>query len=140
MPDQIDKSFLGTGWSFPPAFHPEQFEPEMVAEEADIGQSLFLLISTAPGERIMNPAYGCDLHSLVFERITEATRYKIVSMVSLAILMFEPRVTVNEIDVRIVSHDPGLIHIRVEYTVIQTNTRSNIVYPFYLQEGTNVIL
>ena len=138
MQDIIDKSFLGTGWGFPPSFNPEYRQPAMVSEEHDIMESLFLLLSTTPGERIMNPAFGCDLLSVVFERISEATRFKITSIVSIAILMFEPRVSVNEIDVQIISHDPGLIHILIDFTIIQTNSRSNMVYPFYLQEGTNI--
>lgn len=138
MQDKIEKSFLGTGWSFPPQFREQDHSLELVSEEDDIRQSLYLLIATAPGERILNPDYGCDLNSLVFERITEALRYRIKSMVSRAILLFEPRVVVEQVEVHIVSIEPGMLHIVVEYTVIQTNSRSNIVYPFYLQEGTNV--
>lgn len=138
MEEQNDKSFLGTGWGFPPTFNEQTLRLELVSEEEDIRQSLFLLISTTPGERILNPGYGCDLQSLVFERITESIRNKITSMVSLAILRFEPRIIVHQIDTRVVSYDPGTIHILVEYTVIQTNTRSNIVYPFYFQEGTHL--
>lgn len=140
MADQIDKSFLGTGWSFPPSFNVKQQQLEMVSEEEDIRQSLFLLIATAPGERIMNPAYGCDLNSLVFEPISQTTRHEIIVMVQMAILLFEPRIKVHEVDVIVVSYDPGLLHIRVEYTVIQTNTRDNMVYPFFLKEGTNIIM
>lgn len=138
MTGNNDKSFLGTGWGFPPEFDTDRRTPELVSEEQDIQQSLFLLMSTTPGERIMNPAYGCDLQSVVFERIAEATRFKIISLVSAAILMFEPRIIVNEIEVYIISYDPGLIHIQIEYTIIKTNTRSNIVYPFYQNEGTNI--
>lgn len=140
MKEQIDKSFLGTGWGFPPSFNLQDRSLELVSEEEDIRQSLFLLISTSPGERLMNPTYGCDLQSVVFDRLTDAVRFEIISLVSMAILRFEPRITVNEVVVTIVSRDPGLIHILVDYTVDQTNSRSNIVYPFYLQEGTNVSL
>jgi phage baseplate assembly protein W len=138
MADQINKSFLGTGWSFPPSFNHHNSTFELVSEEDDIRQSLMLLIATAPGERIMNPAYGCDLNSLVFEPINDATCFEIISMVRMAILQFEPRVIVDEVVVHVASLEPGILHIQVDYTVIQTNSRSNFVYPFYLQEGTNI--
>jgi len=140
MEDKKDKSFLGTGWSFPPEFRRDSRSVVMCSDEADIRQSLMLLVSTAPGERILRPSYGCDLQSMVFERLTEATRTRISALVHRAILLFEPRVTVHEVAVHFVSHETGMIHIVVDYTIIQTNTRSNIVYPFYLKEGTNVQL
>jgi uncharacterized protein len=138
MEETKDKSFLGAGWGFPPEFRRDSRSVELVSDEEDIRQSLYLLVSTAPGERIMRPSYGCDLQSMVFERLTEATRTKIEHMVLRAIILFEPRVSVQEVNVHFVSHETGMIHIVVDYTIIQTNTRSNIVYPFYLKEGTNV--
>ena len=136
----MKKSFLGTGWSFPPTFRNKHRAMDMVSDEEDIQQSLLLLISTAPGERIMFPTFGCDLHGLVFERLSEALRYEVRSLVKKAIYLFEPRVTVENVEVHIASVDPGIIHITVEYTIIQTNSRGNIVYPFYLKEGTSVSL
>ncbi len=136
----MKKSFLGTGWSFPPMVREKNRALDMVSDEADIQQSLFLLISTTPGERIMFPEFGCDLYRLVFERINEALRFEIIALVNKAIYLFEPRVKVENTTVHIESIDPGIIHINVEYTIIQVNSRGNIVFPFYLQEGTSVVL
>jgi uncharacterized protein len=138
MSERIEKSFLGTGWGFPPTFTEHNRAVQMVSEEEDIRQSLFILISTAPGERLLNPAYGCDLQKMVFERITQASKGKINDLVRRAILLFEPRVNVTMVDTRIVSLEEGRIQITVEYTIITTNTRHNIVYPFYFREGTNL--
>ncbi len=134
----LDRSFLGKGWSFPPTFRLQTRTVDMVAEDEDIHQSLYLLIATIPNERLMNPSYGCDLNSLVFERISQGLRQEIISMVAMAILRFEPRVDVNEIDVRVSSEDYGTLLILVDYTVRTTNSRSNMVFPFYLKEGTNL--
>lgn len=134
------KSFLGTGWAFPPTFWKQDYSQEMVSEERDIQQSLYILISTVPGERLMNPLYGCDLYRLVFQRITEALRQEIKVMVTKAIETFEPRVVVEGVEVHIISLEPGILHIVVHYSVIQTNSRANIVYPFYLQEGSSVVI
>lgn len=134
----IQQSFLGTGWSFPPTFHLGSDSVEMVSEDEDIRQSLFLLISTIPGERLMRPAYGCDLHKLVFEQISQTLRVEIISLVKFAILRHEPRIKLDSVAVSISPENYGLLYIAVEYIIKTTNSRSNIVYPFYLKEGTHV--
>ncbi|MEN9415106.1 MAG: hypothetical protein RLZ62_1410 [Bacteroidota bacterium] len=138
MNDDATKSFLGTGWAFPPEFSSHEHQVVMVSGEEDIRQSLLILLSTSPGERLMNPSYGCNLHNMVFERFTHAVKNKISDMVSRSILLFEPRVIVEKVDVVLVSLLEGRINIIVDYTVISTNTRHNIVYPFYFGEGTNL--
>jgi uncharacterized protein len=134
------KPFLGTGWAFPPTFWEHDRSQELVSEEKDIEQSLYILISTIPGERLMNPTYGCDLYSMVFHRITEALCQELKALVTDAIETFEPRVEVENVEVHVVSLEPGILHIVVDYIVIQVNSRANIVYPFYLQEGSSVVL
>ncbi len=133
-----DKTFLGRGWQFPPAFQEQTATVSMAVAEEDIQQSLYLLLSTTPGERFLRPRYGCDLMSLVFERYTPATRNRIVDLITMAILWYEPRITLETIDVRQRDALDGLVEIYLEYTVRKTNTRSNMVYPFYLKEGTNL--
>jgi len=138
----IDKSFLGTGWGFPPEFNRRGSARKVVAEE-DIHESLFILLSTNPGERVMQPTYGCGLKSQVFEEINETAVTVMVDLVRRAILFFEPRVIVESIRVDSGSQEDilnGLIKIDVTYIVRATNNRHNIVYPFYFTEGTNVKL
>jgi len=134
----VKQSFLGRGWSFPPTFRLQTQTVDMVEEDEDIRQSLQLLIATLPNERLMNPTYGCDLNSLVFERISQSLQQEIIAMVSMAILRFEPRVDVNEIMVRVSPDDFATLFILVDYTIRTTNSRSNMVFPFYLKEGTNI--
>lgn len=138
MEDTKLKSFLGKGWSFPPSFSEENRSVEMVSEAEDIRQSLFILFSTAPGERLMKPEYGCDLHSLIFEPFNASTESQLTDMITTAILRFEPRIILEKIEA--VQSDPyqGLVSINIEFTVRITNARDNIVYPFYFKEGTNV--
>lgn len=139
MPYSNKQSFLGQGWSFPAEFDEQTLSVAMVTDEEDIRQSLFILFATTPGERIMTPHYGCDLNSLVFEKIGDSLRAAIVAMVTKAMVLFEPRVKVEKVDVEIISHETGLLHILVDYTIIQTNSRSNMVYPYYLLEGTKIV-
>lgn len=132
------KSFLGTGWAFPPGFNATNHGVALVSESEDIKQSLFLLFSTSPGERIMKPEYGCGLQSMVFERLNASTENRIVDMITMAILRYEPRIIQDEIKIELQDAYEGRIHIAVYYTIRLTNTRENIVYPFYFKEGTNV--
>ena len=129
------REWLGTGWSFPPEFSRRSRTVAMVSDEEDIRQSLWILLSTSPGERIMNPAYGCGLKSLIFESINESTVNEIRDLVDRAVLFFEPRVRVDRIQVDLEEVYGGLINVNLDYTIRITNSRSNLVYPFYFQEG-----
>jgi len=137
---EIDKAFLGVGWSFPPEFlrQANSLGVKMVAEEADIRESLRILLATRPGERIMQPDFGCGLHAMVFESVEESTVTELKDIIERAILFFEPRITLDSIDVDTEETDEGRLKIRLNYTVRRTNTRSNIVYPFYFLEGSQV--
>ena len=138
MEKKLNKTFLGTGWSFPPSFDLFTNSLEMVSEEEDIRQSLFLLLSTTPGERLMKPKYGCDLHSAVFDNINNTTRHHLIDLVTVAVIRFEPRITLHEVKIGLERKDDGIIDIDLYYTVRKTNIRSNIVFPFYYKEGTNL--
>jgi phage baseplate assembly protein W len=121
-----DKSFLGNGWAFPPTFAKQPLavggggKVALASGEDDIRQSLTILLSTTPGERIMQPAFGCGIKSHVFDTLSTSVVTEIRNLVERAI--------------------HGRLDILLEYTVRTTNTRSNMVYPFYLLEGSNVQL
>jgi uncharacterized protein len=132
------KSFLGTGWSFPPSFDENIPSLEMVWDEEDIRQSLFILLSTTPGERVTHLKYGCDLHSMIFQPITETNMQIMRHIIEIAILYFEPRITIEEINFDAREQLEGTIYIELIYTIRKINVRSNIVYPFYRLEGTTI--
>lgn len=131
--------FLGRGWSFPPRFDPRGKGAVMVSEVADIEESLRILLSTSPGERVMLPNYGCALRRMVFEEVSEQTATQIKDLIRKAILFFEPRITLNRIDTQQVDVLNGRLDILLDYTVRTTNTRHNLVYPFYLHQATNPV-
>ncbi|ALP53851.1 hypothetical protein Tel_12295 [Candidatus Tenderia electrophaga] len=135
-----DKKFLGVGWGFPPEFHKhaDSIQVQMVSEEEDIRESLRILLSTRPGERVMQPAYGCRIHAMVFESVNESTITEIRDVVERAVLFFEPRIRLDSIDVNTDAVYDGKIILELNYTVRTTNTRSNVVYPFYFIEGSHV--
>lgn len=134
----MDKSFLGKGWSFPPEFR-KGVEPTMTAvEEEDIRQSLEILMQTNPGERVHRYDFGCGIRRFVHEEMTLTTQTQMQDVISRAVLMFEPRVTLHDVDFDMERIYEGVIMIGLDYTVRRTNSRSNMVFPFYLNEGTEI--
>lgn len=111
----------------------------MVSDVDDIAESLRILLSTDPGERVMLPAYGCGLRRLVFESANEQTLTEMKELIRKAILFFEPRVTLLSIDARLADELAGRLDILIEYNVSRTNTRHNLVYPFYLHQATDPV-
>ena len=138
MASTSDPAFLGTGWSFPPTFSRTWLGVEMVSGLADIRESLHILFSTAQGERVMLPDYGCDLWRMVFRGLTTTLTTQLKDMVEQAIVLWEPRIDVLSVSAVADPERDGLVNIGVEFTVRRTNTRSNFVYPFLLGEATLV--
>lgn len=136
----IDEAFLGTGWSFPPEFETCTKKVKMSSDEDDIRESLRILLSTSPGERVMQPAYGCGLKVLIFENMSESTLTEIKDVIERAVLFFESRIELESIEVNTDEIYNGLIKIQLNYTIRKINTRSNMVYPYYFIEGSNVKL
>ncbi|PHJ58536.1 hypothetical protein VF14_26695 [Nostoc linckia z18] len=130
---ETNNSFLGTGWSFPPTFHQNTGTVEMVSDEKDIIQSLEIILSTRPAERIMQPNFGCELSQFVFEEITQGLITNIKGTIYDALLDHEPRIDVEEVDIN--ESETGLLLISVTYRVRVTNSRFNLVYPFYINEA-----
>ena len=133
-----EKSFLGTGWSFPPRFDAASGDVEMVSEETDIRQSLYIILTTIPGERVMWPTFGCDIFGQVFARIDTTTETYMRGLITDAILYYEPRITLEEVLFTEDEQLEGRLYIDLTYTIRKTNSRSNVVFPFYLREGTNI--
>lgn len=131
-------SFLGRGWAFPPAFNYDRGMLETVEEEEDIQQSIRLILGTIPGERVMFPGFGCSIRKFVFESNNATQMSMLKDAVYDALLYNEPRIKVEKIEIKDETYEKGLIHINIFYTVIITNTRNNMVYPFYFKEGTNL--
>lgn len=132
------RSFLGTGWAFPPTFSRTTKAVQMVSYEQDIEQSLRILFSTEIGERVMLPEYGSELRPMLFDTIDTSKLYYIKELVRVAVLNFEPRIDLLDVMVDGKDYLDGIIHISLDYRVRRTNNRANMVYPYYFIEGTNL--
>lgn len=131
------KSYLGTGWAFPPAFI-KNAGVEMVSDQDDILQSLRILFSTTVGERVFRFDYGSNIRQFVFEEMNLSVENLIIDHIKQTVLFFEPRVKVTDVSVETKDSQEGILWINIEYTILRTNSRSNMVYPFYFLEGTNL--
>lgn len=133
-----EKKYIGKGWKFPVMFQKHQ-GVEMVSGEEDIRQSLQILFSTLPGERIFRSGYGCHLNRSVFSNPGLTGKTLLIREIKNAVLLYEPRIEIERVEVDDHSCiEEGIIKVSLDYRIRQTNSRSNIVYPFYLLEGTNL--
>jgi phage baseplate assembly protein W len=135
-----NNAFLGSGWSFPPEFNSPGQGISLVDGELDIKQSLHILLSTNPGERVMKPEYGCGIKAMVFDEINLSIITKMKTIITKSVLFFEPRINLRSVDIQTKDSLEGTLYITLDYTVITTNSRANLVYPFYIMEGTLVSL
>ena len=133
-----DKSFLGRGWSFPPTFDNKKGSNIMVADEKDIEQSLKLILFTSYGERVMRPEFGSNLSDSLFDSIDSVTINTITDNITQAIIEFEPRITLHDVHINSDDIYNGRLNIKLDYTIRTINIRTNIVFPFYFKEGTNI--
>jgi phage baseplate assembly protein W len=126
-----DREYIGQGLAFPLQVNP-QGGIALASGEHDIEQAIRVILSTAPGERVMRPEFGCRIHELIFAPQDAATESLVVYYVEEALAQWEPRIDVQEVDV---SADPGrdgALLVEIKYRVKDTHDERSIVYPFFL--------
>ncbi len=126
-------AFLGRGWAFPICV--EAGLTATAAYDEDVRQAIVIILGTDPGERLMRPDFGAGLSAFVFEPMTPTTLESLRLRVRDALVDWEPRIEVENVAVAAVV-DEGRVLIDVRYRVRATNSHHNIVYPFYLEEGS----
>ncbi len=127
----MSDSFLGVGWKLPVSLDGGQIA--MTAGEESIRQAVWIILATARGERQMRPDFGCGIHDLVFAANTAETAGRVATEVRGALTLWEPRIDLEDVDVTDDPEEPNRLLIRIEYLVRSTNSRFNLVYPFYLE-------
>lgn len=127
-------SFLGRGWSFPIQFSNGINPTVMAEEEEDIRQSLRIILSTRLGERIMHADFGTDLYNMVYHNMDLTARTQLRAAIENAILYWESRITLNNVSFDMSEERSGKLSILLEYTIRLTNSRGNLVYPYYYEE------
>ncbi|WP_020476535.1 GPW/gp25 family protein [Zavarzinella formosa] len=129
---EIDRPFLGRGWSFPLRLHGGDFATAVA--EKDIEQSIRIILETAPGERVMRPDFGVGLQRMVFSPMNYSTLSVLQFRIEQGLMLWEPRIDVQQVKVRPDQDQPGRLFIDIRYRVRESNSIGNYVYPFYLTE------
>lgn len=130
-------SFLGTGWGFPVSFHKvgSHCSVQTVSEIEDIKESLTILFSTRPGERVLRPDYGASMDDLVFEPVNESLKNYLIDLIEKAILYYEARIDLEKVELKDESIE-GRVIISMTFSVRTTNSRFNYVFDYYKREAT----
>ena len=129
----MNRNFLGTGWHFP--IDPDESGSiETATAEADVRESIRIILGTSKGERVMRPEFGCGIHDFAFATVNTTTLTMIRTSVEDALVEWEPRIEVRNVDVSTDRLDAGRLLITVEYLIRRSNVEGNLVYPFYLGE------
>lgn len=129
----MSDAFLGVGWALPVAADGDRIA--VAVSEESIRDSLWIILGTARGERVMRPDFGCGIHDLVFATNSATTLGRVVREVHDALVRWEPRVEVMKVDAAPDPALPARLLIRVDYRVRTTNNQFNLVYPFYLERS-----
>lgn len=129
----MNKEFLGSGWKFPIGLN-DDGSFELAIEDEDIKESILIILNTSPGERVMRPEFGCGIHNHVFSVINNSNLKLIEEEVEKALILFEPRITIENLLVTVDGNEGSRLLINIEYSVKSSNSRHNLVYPFYLTE------
>ena len=137
----MSKPFLGVGWPFPlvdsngrPRLNADG-SLKLSAYEESVRESIWIVLGTAKGERVMRPEFGCGIYDLVFEVNSASTAGLVAQAVRDALLYFEPRIDVLDVQVE-AEGSKGVLLISIDYQVRATNNVFNLVYPFYLERST----
>ncbi len=130
----MSRDFLGVGWKFPLQVTPDG-KLAQARYEQRIEESIYLILSTAKGERVMLPGFGCGIHELVFAPNNAMTLTLVSTTVREALVAFEPRIDVLDVDVESPPEESNLLLIRINYRIRANNAVGNLVYPFYIRES-----
>jgi uncharacterized protein len=132
-PDHRD--FLGVGWSYPVHTDPLKNDIALSRYDRDVKEAIRIILATAPGERVMRPAFGCGIHALAFEEINQAVMFAMETSIRDALITYEPRIELLDIVIDPSDALQGRLYISIHYRLRRTNQQDNLVYPFYFRES-----
>ena len=130
------KAYLGRGWSFPVTIDARTGRIAVSEFEQDIRESIRIILRTAPGERVMRPDFGSGINDLAFASMNRSTLGLFESNIRQSIILFEPRVEILDVQLSTQNADLGKLEANLSLRIRDTNHEFNMVYPFYLKEGT----
>lgn len=131
----VRADIAGRGWAFPVKPLLPGSGPVFEGGPEKIRQAIWIVLSTAPGERQMRPGFGCGIHDLVFQPNTVGVRGLVQVKVREALARWEPRIDVLDVRVAAPPEQPNVMTVDIDYRIRGNNAVFNLVYPFFLAEG-----
>jgi phage baseplate assembly protein W len=131
----MGQEFLGVGWAYPLGIDSKTKDIALSRYEKDVEEAILIILKTAPGERVMRPDFGCGIHDYVFAPNNTNTASMVRFHVEQALSRWEPRIDHLVVSVAADSYRPEVLLITIDYTIRSTDSRFNLVYPFYLERG-----
>ena len=126
-----NSDFLGRGWKYP--IDIEKGRIAFSDGEDSIRESIMIILETEKGERIMRPDFGCEINELVFLPDNTQTATLIAFYIKEALMKWEPRIEVLDVNSYPDMEEKNKINIHIDYMIKTTNTKSNLVYPFFME-------
>lgn len=127
----MNNKLVGRGWAFPPRLD-ERDHMAMASDDADIRQAIYIIVMTAPGERVMHPDFGCRIHELIFSPANDETAAAAERYISEAVGRWEPRVRLERVTAKPSNAHNGQLDIEIEYEIKNRSDKRSLVVPFYL--------
>jgi phage baseplate assembly protein W len=128
--------FIGKGWRFPIKINAKG-GIDWSEGPGRISDAIWIIVKTALGERVMRPTFGAGVNDYVFQSNSFVTRTKLVTAIKSALVQWEPRIELGQVQAQPVANEPSQVLISIEYRLRTTNEQFNVVYPFYLEEGVS---
>jgi hypothetical protein len=125
------RPILGQGWRFP-ILPDETGGLGYSADDVNVEQSLRILLMTDLGQRVMRPDFGCKAPRLVFAPGSVQYLRLLETTVREAVRDWEPRVELEDVRAEVDPNEETRVIVSISYLVRQTNSRNNMVFPFYL--------
>jgi phage baseplate assembly protein W len=122
--------FLGSGWAFP--VQPDRGRIRQASGEESVQQSIRIILSTAPGERVMRPDFGCRIREYVFALNNASTIGAATRAVREALAQWEPRIDLIDVRAATDPMQPRTLLVEIDYRLRSSNSRANLVFPLYL--------
>jgi len=124
-------SIIGRGWAFPPQLS-DRNRISTVDYDTNIRRSIYIIIHTVPGERVMRPDFGCRIHELIFDPANNETAATAERYIREALTRWEPRIILREITVTPGATELGELFIRISYQIKANYDPHSLVFPYYL--------
>ncbi|MDF2615253.1 MAG: baseplate protein [Clostridia bacterium] len=131
------KAFLGRGMKFPPEVDAATGRFQMAYYEEDIKESIYIILMTQKGERVMLPDFGCNIQDYIYQ-LPNTTYMNLLKVEVLnALTKWEPRITDIMIEIDTKQLFDAKVIVNISYVIKSTNSADNLVFPYYLNKGAD---